>query len=129
MKRKPVIIISIIGVIAIALVILFACQLNNRNRPKYQLTEEEQQLIEETPLTEYSYWYSLDKFPRYKVEAAQKVEQLMSNGVSQEEACEEAINEVSDKIYNDTVYFIENNTDITSDNWEEAYYAYMEQTQ
>ena len=126
MKRKPVI---ITGVVVVAIAMLFTCQLSNQNKPKHQLTKEEQQLIEETPLTEYSYWYSLDRFPIYKVEAAQKVEQLMSDGVSQEEACEAAINNISDKIYNDTTKFIEENTDMSSDDWEDAYYAYIDQSQ
>ena len=70
-----------------------------------------EKILDKTPLKQYTFWYSLDNYPKYKLEAAKIVEDLMKgdNAVSKEEACTEAINHVSEKIYEDTIqFFLEN---------------------
>lgn len=66
---------------------------------------ENAKLLENTPLTKYTFYYSLDYFPKYKIEAAKMVEQLMEQGVEEKEACLKAIDVTSDKIYQDTLEF------------------------
>ena len=76
------------------------------------------ELLENTPLKNYTYWYSLDEFPKYKLEAAQMVKDLMAEGMEENEACLNAIDATSDKIYADTVKFCEQHkSDWDADNY------------
>ena len=84
-----------------------------------------EKLLNNTPLKYYTFWNSLDNYPKYKLEAAKMVEDLMNsdNAVNEQEACTEAINLMSEKIYTDTVnFFLENeNADYTDyQMWVEA---------
>jgi len=65
-------------------------------------------IVKSSPLNEYSYYYSLDEFPKYKLEAAEMVNELIAKGVSEEDACMQAIDVTSDKIYADTLEFYDN---------------------
>lgn len=114
----------LIVIIAIVLVLcgIFAIS-------KEIVNKQEQQLLAETPLKDTVYWYSMDNYPKYKVEAAKMVNELMAEGVDQVTACQTALEMVSDKIYEDTGRFIEENPDIGADEWEEAYLEYVAETQ
>lgn len=68
-------------------------------------------ILETTPLTKYTFWYSLDKYPVYKLEAAQLVEDLMNDSMTESEACLQAIEVTSEKIYNDTINFFSEHPD------------------
>lgn len=92
---------------------------------------KEEQLLSETPLKNYSYWYGLDHYPKDKVEMASEVEILIANGMEVDAACQQVINKNSDKIYNETIEFFsscKNNWDDKSDNYSK-YIAYVEKTQ
>lgn len=91
--------------------------------------QAEQRLLETTPLAETHYWYSLDNFPKYKLEAAEMVEEQMESGLSKEEACEMAINATSDKIYADIVEFTNENPDIEPEDWDTELAKYIAKTQ
>lgn len=115
-----IIAIIVVGVISI---VLF-CMCKNAEQEK-----QEKMLLETTPLAETVYWTTLDQFPKYKLEAAYMVEDLMNQGGAEDEACQTAIEYVSDKIYADTMKFIEDNPDVEGDNWETEYMAYVAETQ
>ena len=91
--------------------------------------EMEQELLAETPLAETSYWYSLDNFPKYKLEAAKIVQEQMESGVSKEEACQIAIDQTSDKIYQDYLDFANANPDLGADEWSAELEKYLESKQ
>lgn len=137
MKEKKVIDIKNLGRIGILIVFVLVAYIHlsgvTRDQAReIKLTKEEQTLISETPLADNIYWYSLDKFPIYKVEAARKVEMLIDHGMDQEEACQTVIEEVSDKVYSDTVTFMKANTDLSefsNEEWNDKYYEYIYQTQ
>ena len=93
------------------------------------VNQQEQQLLAETPLKDTVYWSSMDNYPKYKVEAAKMVNELMAEGVDQVTACQTALEMVSDKIYEDTIKFIEENPDAEGDNWETEYMTYVAETQ
>ena len=86
-------------------------------------------LLQETPMGEMSYWYSLDNFPKYKLEAARFVAEQMENGVSKEDACMAAVDMTSDKIYQDTLDFYEKYPDTPAEEWTESLYAYYAEIQ
>ena len=93
------------------------------------INQQEQQLLAETPLKDTVYWSSMDNYPKYKVEAAKMVNELMAEGVDQVTACQTALEMVSDKIYEDTIQFIEENPSIGADEWETEYMTYVAETQ
>lgn len=85
-------------------------------------------LLQATPLQNYNLWYGMDKYPKYKVEAANMVNELMADGMSQEDACIEALNYMSDSVYEDTKNFIETENP-EPDNYEELLEAHIKETQ
>lgn len=89
-----------IGVRVVAIVIMIIIIIHNKVG-----NTVDTELLETTPLNNYSFYYSLDNFPKYKVEAAEMVDELMEQGVSEQEACQTAIDVTSDKIYEDTLEF------------------------
>lgn len=92
---------------------------------------KEEQLLNETPLRNYNYWYGLDHYPKDKVAMALEVEKMVDNGMEVDAACQQVINKNSDKIYNETIEFFsscKNNWDDKSDNYSK-YIAYVEKTQ
>ncbi len=93
------------------------------------VNQQEQQLLAETPLKDTVYWSSMDNYPKYKVEAAKMVNELMAEGVDQVTACQTALEMVSEKIYEDTIQFIEENPSIGADEWETEYMTYVAETQ
>lgn len=115
-----IIAIIVVGVISIALF----CMCKNAEQEK-----QEKMLLETTPLAETVYWTTLDQFPKYKLEAAYMVEDLMNQGGAEDEACQTAIEYVSDKIYADTMKFIEDNPELNAPEWDESYRKYIEETQ
>lgn len=106
-KKGNKYILVLLGV-AFALILIIASvkEVNRVNNEK---------LLAETPLVQSTYWYSLDQYPKYKLEAAKSVDKLIAEGKSEDEAIQIAINEVSDKIYNDTIEF--------SNEWNESHEA------
>lgn len=115
---------GVIAVCAVIMVVLMTVGFIGINQQRQ--TEE---LLANTPLKETSYWYSMDNYPKYKVEAAEMVAEYMEDGDNKELACAKAINETSDKIYADTMAFIDANPDLDVDEWEEAYMKYVAKTQ
>lgn len=61
--------------------------------------------IANSPLNDYNYFYSLDNYPEIKKDMVYRVEESMANGMSEEEACLEAIDWASDQIYTDALEF------------------------
>lgn len=61
--------------------------------------------IANSPLNGYTYFYSLDNYPEIKKDMVYRVEESMANGMSEEEACLEAIDWASDQIYTDALEF------------------------
>ena len=120
-NKLPLVITLIVVIIAI-LFGVFAIS-------KSVVNQQEQQLLAETPLKDTVYWTSMDNYPKYKVEAAKMVNELMTEGVDQVTACQTALEMVSDKIYEDTIKFIEENPDAEGDNWETEYMTYVAETQ
>lgn len=108
-------------ILLILLISIFV--VNNMNQDKNEL------LMANTPLKNHSYFYSMDNFPKYKMDMVKKVEKLMKNGVSEEEACLIAIEETSDKIYKDKLAFTERNSSLEADELEEKYMEYLDRTQ
>lgn len=88
---------------------------------------EEQELT--TPLSKYSVYYSLDNFPKYKEEAEDRVKELMNNGLSEEEACDIALDELSTKIHDLSMDFIHKNPSIELEQYMVEYLKYIEPTQ
>lgn len=71
--------------------------------------------IANSPLNQYTYYDSLESYPEIKKDMALRVEESMKNGMSEEEACLEAINWASTEIYTDAVDFYNQFTD---DGWD-----------
>ena len=71
--------------------------------------------IANSPLNQYTYYDSLESYPEIKKDMALRVEESMSNGMSEEEACLEAIDWASTEIYTDAVDFYNQYTD---DGWD-----------
>lgn len=115
LKENGLAVVILIG----ACVMLFALGVSFVNE------QEEQELLAETPLAETSYWYSLDNFPKYKLEAAEIVQEQMEAGVSKEEACQIAIDQTSDKIYQDYLDFANANPDLGADEWSAELEKYL----
>ena len=61
--------------------------------------------IANSPLTQYTYYDSLESYPKIKKDMADRVEESMKNGMSEDEACLEAIDWASTEIYTDAVDF------------------------
>lgn len=61
--------------------------------------------IANSPLNQYTYFDSLESYPEIKKDMALRVEESMKDGMSEEEACLEAINWASTEIYTDAVEF------------------------
>ena len=61
--------------------------------------------IANSPLNGYTYFYSLDNYPKIKRDMVYRVEESMATGMSEEEACLEAIDWASDQIYTDALEF------------------------
>lgn len=71
--------------------------------------------IANSPLNGYTYYNSLESYPEIKKDMALRVEESMKNGMSEEEACLEAIDWASTEIYTDAVDFYSQYTD---DGWD-----------
>lgn len=71
--------------------------------------------IANSPLNQYTYYDSLESYPEIKKDMALRVEESMANGMSEEEACLEAIDWASTEIYTDAVDFYSQYTD---DGWD-----------
>lgn len=71
--------------------------------------------IANSPLNQYTYYDSLESYPEIKKDMALRVEESMADGMSEEEACLEAIDWASDQIYTDAVDFYSQYTD---DGWD-----------
>lgn len=71
--------------------------------------------IANSPLNGYTYYDSLESYPEIKKDMALRVEESMANGMSEEEACLEAIDWASTEIYTDAVDFYSQYTD---DGWD-----------
>lgn len=125
MKTKESQVARILTIVGILVLIILGTYIIEDNKKQEQIKI----MLEETPLAETVYWSSMDNFPKYKIEAAEMVNELMADGRSQEEACQEALQSVSDKIYNDTVTFINENKDLSPDDWEKEYMTYIHMTQ
>lgn len=61
--------------------------------------------IANSPLNDYTYFYSLDNYPEIKRDMVYRVEESMDSGMTEEEACLEAIDWASDQIYTDALEF------------------------
>lgn len=61
--------------------------------------------IANSPLNDYTYYDSLESYPEIKKDMALRVEESMANGMTEEEACLEAIDWASTEIYTDAVDF------------------------
>lgn len=107
-----------VGLIAVVIAVVAGVGINNHQKEK---------LLAESPLQDYSVWYSLDNYPKFKLEAAERVDELMQTGTDKVEACEIAVEELSDKIYADSVEFIE--SECRGYDWEESYIKHLEKTQ
>lgn len=105
--------------------------LEEREQQKQQVEQVEQTEQQEltTPLSKYSVYYSLDNFPKYKEEAEARVRELMNNGLSEEEACDIALDELSDKIHELSMEFIHKNPSIELEEYMDQYLKYIEPTQ
>lgn len=71
--------------------------------------------IANSPLNQYTYYDTLESYPEIKKDMALRVEESMANGMSEEEACLEAIDWASTEIYTDAVDFYSQYTD---DGWD-----------
>ena len=71
--------------------------------------------IANSPLNQYTYFYSLDNYPEIKRDMVYRVEESMASGMTEEESCLEAIDWASDQIYTDAVDFYSQYTD---DGWD-----------
>lgn len=61
--------------------------------------------IANSPLNDYTYFYSLDNYPEIKRDMVYRVEESMDSGMTEEEACLEAIDWASTEIYTDALEF------------------------
>lgn len=61
--------------------------------------------IANSPLNQYTYYDSLESYPEIKKDMAFRVEESMDSGMTEEEACLEAIDWASTEIYTDAVDF------------------------
>lgn len=91
--------------------------------------EQVEQTEQTTPLSKYSVYYSLDNFPKYKEEAEARVRELLNTGLSEEEACDIALDELSDKIHELSMDFIHKNPNIEIEEYMDQYLKYIEPTQ
>lgn len=124
-SNKRVAIAIGIGLIVVVVAVLTGVGINHHHKQK---------LLAESPLQDYSVWYSLDNYPKFKLEAAERVDELMRTGTNKVEACEIAVEELSDKIYADSIEFIESefsgyDWDDEIPDWEESYMKHLEKTQ
>lgn len=71
--------------------------------------------IANSPLNQYTYFDSLESYPKIKKDMVNRVEESLKAGMSEDEACLEAINWASTEIYTDAVDFYNQFTD---DGWD-----------
>ena len=86
--------------------------------------------IANSPLNDYNYFYSLDNYPEIKRDMVYRVEESMATGMSEEEACLEAIDWASDQIYTDAVDFysqFDDGWDADTDHQQEEYKQHIEE--
>lgn len=85
--------------------------------------------IANSPLNDYTYFYSLDNYPEIKRDMVYRVEESMATGMSEEEACLEAIDWASDQIYTDAVDFysqFDDGWDADTDHQQEEYEQHIQ---
>lgn len=123
-KVKP----NILIVVMVLGVVVFGCVAGVKVQNAREARAADEALLQATPLQNYNLWYGMDKYPKYKVEAANMVNELMADGMSQEDACIEALNYMSDSVYEDTKNFIETENP-EPDNYEELLEAHIKETQ
>lgn len=61
--------------------------------------------IANSPLNQYTYFDSLESYPKIKKDMVDRVEESLKAGMTEEEACLEAIDWASTEIYTDAVDF------------------------
>ena len=86
--------------------------------------------IANSPLNDYTYYDSLESYPEIKKDMALRVEESMKNGMSEEEACLEAINWASTEIYTDAVDFysqFDDGWDADTDHQQAEYEKHIQQ--
>lgn len=95
-----------------------------------EMTADEK-LLAETPLNNYLLFISSEEYTKFQIEAAKMVENLIAEGKSTEEACEEALLWFSDAVYYDRVKFSESYENIADDieAYEKDYIEYLKETQ
>ena len=118
-QKRSLLIIMIILACTIAVYIGMIFVNNNNN----------QYLLDNTPLKNHSYFYSMDNFPKYKLDMVKRVDKLIQTGVDENEACLIAIEETSDKIYEDKLAFIDCNAGLEAEELEEKYMEFLDKTQ
>lgn len=121
-KTNIFIAVMVLGVLAIG------CVAGVKVQNAREARAANEALLQATPLQNYNLWYGMDKYPKYKIEAANMVNELMAEGMSQEDACVEALNYMSDSVYEDTKNFIETENP-EPDKYEELLEAHIKETQ
>lgn len=86
--------------------------------------------IANSPLNDYTYFYSLDNYPKIKRDMVYRIEESMDSGMTEEEACLEAIDWASDQIYTDALEFYgqyDDGWDADTDHQQKEYEQHIQQ--
>ena len=121
----------IMGAILVIWAVAVTALSNMANAPAKSIQTQKQSevsLADTTPLKDTIFWDTYSNYPKYRLEAAERVEELMAEGMTVEEACNIAIDEITTKVFEEKCEFIENNNEL-GDGIEEAYQKYLKDTQ
>lgn len=126
-NKKKVVIGAILMICIIGTILLYKSQ-KAQTTQTVQTAQTELSLADTTPLKDSIFWDTYRDYPKYRLEAAERVEELVAEGMTDEEACSIAIDEITTKVFEEKCEFIQNNNDL-GDGLEEAYQLYLKETQ
>lgn len=128
-NKKALAVMGAILVIWAVAITMLSNMANNRTETQpVQQEQNELSLADTTPLKDSIFWDTYRDYPKYRLEAAERVEELVAEGMTEEEACSIAIDEVTTKVFEEKCEFIQKNNEL-GDGIEEAYQLYLKETQ
>lgn len=128
LNKKALVIMGAILVIWAVVVTALSNMANTPAKSMQVQKQSEVSLADTTPLKDTIFWDTYSNYPKYRLEAAERVEELMAEGKTVKEACNIAIDEITTKVFEEKCEFIENNNEL-GDGIEKAYQKYLKDTQ
>ena len=126
-NKKGIVIGAILMICIIGTILLYKSH-QSQTIQTTQTAQTEISLADTTSLKDSIFWDTYRDYPKYRLEAAERVEKLVADGMTEEEACSIAIDEITTKVFEEKCEFIQQNNDL-GDGLEEAYQLYLKETQ